>query len=69
MALILEHTDSAYFPCFKTMFKVSLFDSFGGLTLFILTPFHLHMNAIFCLILKHVVSALIEARDIVTHLR
>lgn len=21
MALILEHTDSAYFPCFKTMFK------------------------------------------------
>lgn len=22
MALILEHTDSAYFPCFKTMFKV-----------------------------------------------
>ena len=21
MALILEYTDSAYFPCFKTMFK------------------------------------------------
>lgn len=21
MAIILEHTDSAYFPCFKTMFK------------------------------------------------
>jgi dynein heavy chain, axonemal len=57
MALILEHTDSAYFPCFKTMVDLKHY---------LCCP---KINK--CCILfqfKNVVTALAESRDITLYL-